>query len=216
MSLSQLLTAQKENPFKVKAYRRAAATIRAMSESIDELVRSDADLTEYSGIGKGISGAIREIVLSGTLGKLERLRSEVSPELRAITEYPRLDPKRVLRIYKKLNISSVGALKEKLESGEIAEKLGARMDQHVRLALTETHEMLLYHAEGVAAAVEKFLLGKCGVRRAEATGEYRRRVEVISVISFLIETEDFRAVVSKIELWRKDRTFKLGRRERTV
>jgi DNA polymerase (family 10) len=69
--LAQLLAAQKENPFKVKAYRRAARTIKALSESIDELVRSEADLTEYSGIGKAISGAIREIVLSGKLGQLD-------------------------------------------------------------------------------------------------------------------------------------------------
>src|SRR5690348_8116719 len=42
-SLAQLLSAQKENPYKVKAYRRAAAKIRTLSESIDELVRNDAD-----------------------------------------------------------------------------------------------------------------------------------------------------------------------------
>src|ERR1700730_11116746 len=111
MSLAQLLSAQKENPFKVKAYRRAAKTIRTMSESIDELVRADADLTEYAGIGKAISSAIREIVLSGNLGQLEKLRSEATPELAAISEYPQLDPARVLRIFKKLTISSMEALK---------------------------------------------------------------------------------------------------------
>src|ERR1700681_3747964 len=66
-SLAQLLSAQKENPFKVKAYRRAAKTIRALSQSVDELVRQEADLTKYPGIGKAIESAIREIVLSGTL-----------------------------------------------------------------------------------------------------------------------------------------------------
>ena len=37
-NLAQLLLAQKENPYKVKAYRRAAAKVRTLSESIDELV----------------------------------------------------------------------------------------------------------------------------------------------------------------------------------
>jgi hypothetical protein len=32
-----------------------------------------------------------------------------------LSEYPRLDPKRALRIYKKLGISSIDALKEKLD-----------------------------------------------------------------------------------------------------
>lgn len=60
-SLAQLLSTQKENPYKVKAYHRAAAKIRILSESVDELVREDADLTACAGIGEAISAAIREI-----------------------------------------------------------------------------------------------------------------------------------------------------------
>lgn len=197
-SLSQLLAAQRENPFKVKAYWRAAKTIRTLSESIDELVRADADLTEYSGIGKAISGAIREIVLSGSLKQLDKLRTEASPEVAAISEYPQLDLARVLRIFKKLKISSVAALKEKLESGEIREKLGARMDQHVRRALSECRQILLYEADTVAASIEKFLLSKCGAIRAAVTGDYRRRVEVIGELAFLVETRDFENVIAKV------------------
>ena len=103
-SLAQLLSTQKENPYKIKAYTRAAAKIRTLSESVDELVRDDADLTAYAGIGEAIASAIREIVLTGTLGKLEKLRSAASPELASISAFPRLDPKRVFRIYKKLGI----------------------------------------------------------------------------------------------------------------
>jgi DNA polymerase (family 10) len=199
MSLSQLLSAQKENPFKVKAYRRAAKTIRTLSESVDELVRADADLTEYSGVGKAISSAIREIVLSGSLEQLEKLRSEASPEVAAISEHPQLDPARVLRIFKKLKISSIAALRGRLDSGEVREKLGARIDQHVRRALSGSHEILLYDADPLAASIEDFLLTKCALTRAEVTGEYRRKVEVIGDLSYQIETVDFPAVVSKVE-----------------
>jgi DNA polymerase (family X) len=169
-SLAQLLSAQKENPFKVKAYRRAARTIKTLSESVDHLVRTDADLTAYAGIGKAISDAIREIVLSGSLRKLEKLRAELGPEMAAIGEYPKLDPQRVLRIYKKLGISSIAELKESLANGAVASKLGARMEQHVRSALTESHPALIYDADKVAAAVHDFLMRKCEVTRAEPTG----------------------------------------------
>ena len=70
-SLAQLLSAQKENPYKVKAYQRAAAKLRNMSESLQELVQDDADLTQYAGIGDAIASAIREIVQTGGLRKLE-------------------------------------------------------------------------------------------------------------------------------------------------
>jgi DNA polymerase (family 10) len=190
---------QKENPFKVKAYQRAAGKIRTLSESLDELVRDDADLTGYAGIGEAIASAIREIVLTGTLGQLEKLRTQASPEIASISDHPRLDPKRVLRIYKKLNIASVESLREKLERGEIEKALGLRMAQHVRQGLTETHAMLLYKADDVRVAVEEFLLSKCGIRAAEVAGDYRRRVEVIEEMIFIIETDDFPAVISKLE-----------------
>jgi DNA polymerase (family 10) len=199
MSLAQLLSTQKGTLYKVKAYRRAAKKIKAMSESIEELVRQDADLTRYSGIGKGISSAIREIVLSGTLGKLEELRSHATPETASITDFPRLDPQRVRRIYKKLNISTVAELKQKLDSGAVAEAFGSRMDQHVRQALTESHEMLLYDADHVAQAGEAFLLRIPGVKRAQIAGDCRRRVEVVEEISFLVETDNFPELIKKME-----------------
>ena len=198
-SLAQLLSAQKENPYKVKAYQRAAARIRHLSESLDEMVRDEHDLTQFAGIGEAIASAIREIVRTGTLGRLETLRAGAAPALASISRHPRLDPKRVLRVYKKLGISTVEELRERLESGEIDKALGARMAYHIRQGLTETHAMLLYHADGLREAIEKFLLGRCGVRRAQVTGDYRRRVEVIEELVFVIDTDDFAAVVARMQ-----------------
>jgi len=198
-SLAQLLSTQKENPYKIKAYTRAAAKIRTLSESVDELVRNDADLTAYAGIGEAIASAIREIVLTGRLGKLEKLRSAASPELASISAFPRLDPKRILRIYKKLGIRSVEELRERLENGEVEKQLGLRMAQHVRQGVTEAHAILLYRAHDLRIAVEEFLLEKCGVRRAEAVGDYRRRVDVIEELAFIVDTDNFAAVVSTLE-----------------
>jgi DNA polymerase (family X) len=200
-SLAQLLSTQRENPFKIKAYRRAAETITHLPESIDALVRSGADLTAYAGIGPGIASALREIVLSGTLQKIETLRASVSPELAALSEYPRLDPKRVLQAYKKLGIASVDALKASLESGEVGRRLGVRMEQHLRRALTETHEILLHDAHELARAVQRFLLKKAGATRAELAGDYRRRVEVIGELVFVIETQDFAAVIAQLKTY---------------
>ena len=83
--VAQLLAAAKENPFKVKAYRRAADKIRTLSESLQELVQQDSDLTHYAGIGEGIAGAIREIVATGSLKKLEKLRSSAPAEILAFS-----------------------------------------------------------------------------------------------------------------------------------
>ena len=196
--LAQLLSTQKENPYKIKAYQRAAAKIRTLSESVEELVHQDSDLTVYAGIGDAISHAVQEIVRTGTLGKLETLRSNASPELAGLSGCPRLDPKRVLRAYKKLRIASVDELRTKLESGELEQALGPRLAQHVRQGVTESHAMLLYKAHELRQAVEEFLLDVCKVRAAEAVGDYRRRVETIEELSFIVDTDDFAALIARL------------------
>jgi DNA polymerase (family 10) len=197
-SLAQLLAAEKANPYKIKAYRRAAETVAALPENMNDLVRRGADLTAYPGIGPAIGGAIREIALRGTLGQLEQLRARVGPELAAVSEYPRLDPKRVLRIYRALKISTIAELREKWKSGELAKKLGARLAQHVGQALLEAREILLYDADVIAASLREYLLQPCGVVRAELTGACRRRAEVVGGISFLVETDDFPGVIDQL------------------
>ena len=198
-SLAQLLSVEKENPYKVKAYQRAAAKIRTLSESVDELVHQDADLTVYAGIGEAISRAVQEIVRTGTLSLLERLRSQAPPELAGLSNFPRLDPKRVLRAYKKLGVSSVDELRARLESGELQQALGSRLTQHIRQGVTETHAMLLYRAHELRDAVENFLLDTDGVRATEAVGDYRRRVETIEELSFIVDTEDFPALIARLK-----------------
>jgi DNA polymerase (family 10) len=197
-SLAQLLGGQKENPYKIKAYQRAAARIRDLPDSLDDLVRDDADLTVFSGIGEAIAAAIREIVLTGNLGKFDELRAQADPLLAGISAYPRLDPKRVGRIYKKLGIAGIEALRQTLESGEIRRKMGARMAEHVRQGLFESHALLLYGADPLCEALLAFLM-RSGARRAALTGECRRRKEIVEEISFVVECVDFSALVKRLQ-----------------
>jgi DNA polymerase (family 10) len=198
-ALAQLLTVEKANPYKIRAYRRAAQVIRGLGESVDELVRSNADLRVYAGIGDAISGAIREIVETGSLKTLEKLRSSVSPELASLTEYPRLDPKQVLRVYKKLKISTIEDLREALDHGEIEHIFGLRMAQHVRLGLVQSETILLYHAHSVADAISRFLLNKAAAERVQIVGDYRRNVEIISSFNVLVQASDFTAVIETMK-----------------
>ncbi|HET8622182.1 MAG TPA: PHP domain-containing protein [Gemmatimonadales bacterium] len=196
LGLAQLLAVQKANPFKVRAYRRAAKAIANTGDSIDELVRRGADLTTIPGIGSAIAGAIREIVeRGGALRQLEALRAGADEHTAALSDYPLLDPKRVARIYKKLEISSIQELKERLERGDIGRLMGVRMEHHVRQALSPGTEMLLYEADQIVPPIREFLLEQCGAERVEAAGDYRRRVEIIHEISFLVQTTDFANVV---------------------
>ncbi|HEX2855375.1 MAG TPA: PHP domain-containing protein [Opitutaceae bacterium] len=216
---AQLLRAQGENPFKVRAYRRAADTVAGLSESVDGMVRAGGDLTRFSGIGKGIAAALREMVLSGKGEQLELSLAAAPPHLAALNEYPRLDPERVIRVYKTLGISTLSQLKEKFEAGVVAVKFGQAMHEHFRQAFSQTHQILLSEADELAVRVRRYLLERCGVTRVELIGEVRRRVEIVGELAFLIAADELRAVtaclrkygggIDPVEATENDATFQL-------
>src|SRR5262249_24382049 len=72
---------------------------------------------------------------------------------------------------------------------------------HIRHGIIESHAVLLYRADDLRTSIQKFLLNDCRADRVQVTGSYRRRVEVIEEISFLIETDDFPACVSGLGLF---------------
>jgi len=194
-SLAQVIKAQKGEYYKAKAYQRAAATIRLLPNSVDQMVREEWDLTQFPGIGKAISAAVREIVLTGKLNHLEKLTSQSTPAVASLAAYPGLEASKVLRIYKKFGINDTEELKEALESGKILEVFGPRLAQHVRQGLGLTHAMLLYKADSLRTGAEEFLLDRAGASRVEPAGDYRRRVEVIEELPFVVETRDFEKLV---------------------
>ena len=59
--------------------------------------------------------------------------------------------------------------------------------------------MLLYRAHELRQAVEAFLLDICKVRAAEPTGDYRRRVETIEELSFIVETDEFSSLIARLQ-----------------
>ncbi|HUF65877.1 MAG TPA: helix-hairpin-helix domain-containing protein [Gemmatimonadaceae bacterium] len=76
--LASLLREQEASSFRVGAYTRAAAVVRALPESVQDLyAREGLDgLERLPGVGPVISRAIRELVLTGRIPMLERLRGQ--------------------------------------------------------------------------------------------------------------------------------------------
>lgn len=75
--IASLLRAGKENVFKIRAYRTAAAVIRDLPEPVEQLLGEDR-LREIPGVGEAISKKIRELVSTGQLESLQRLRDGIA------------------------------------------------------------------------------------------------------------------------------------------
>jgi len=79
--VATLLNEQDDNPYRVQAYRRAAQTLRQLRQPVTEVVQAEgeAGLRKLPGIGEGLARAIVEILLTGRLPILDRLRGEHDP-----------------------------------------------------------------------------------------------------------------------------------------
>ena len=79
--VAQILEQQGANVFRVGAYRRAATMLRALQEPIDQIVKSEGleGLEKLPGIGETLARFIHQLVMTGTLPMLDRLRGESDP-----------------------------------------------------------------------------------------------------------------------------------------
>jgi DNA polymerase (family 10) len=66
------------NPYRVKAYLRAADSLTTLSQPLDRIIETGA-LTEIPGIGDAIANMVTKLYETGTHPSLETLRKEVPP-----------------------------------------------------------------------------------------------------------------------------------------
>ncbi|MGH0031440.1 MAG: helix-hairpin-helix domain-containing protein [Myxococcota bacterium] len=80
--VADLLEAQHASPYRVRAWRGGATTLRALPAPVRERVDAEGEraLETLPGIGRSLAAAVRELVRTGRLGLLERLEGSVSPE----------------------------------------------------------------------------------------------------------------------------------------
>ncbi len=71
-----------DNPFKVSAFRKAAAALEQDDRSLSEM----DDMMSLSGIGKGTYSVIKEYIDEGKSSTLESLQKEVPGRTRAFIE----------------------------------------------------------------------------------------------------------------------------------
>src|SRR5580765_4756812 len=74
--IADLLEIQDANPFRVRAYRRAATTLEGLTDNVEAIAARGA-LREISGIGEDLSNKISEYLGSGTMNFYEKLKEEV-------------------------------------------------------------------------------------------------------------------------------------------
>jgi len=135
--IAQLLEEEDTNPFRVRAYRAAATTIRDADPLADAAQAGDrAALMALPGVGEGLANVIIEYVRTGESEVLRELESEHSPE-RLFARVPGIGEKLAARIISTLDISTLEELEVAAHDGRLdtVEGFGPERVQSVRATL---------------------------------------------------------------------------------
>ncbi|MBS1127211.1 MAG: hypothetical protein H6Q93_1200, partial [Nitrospirae bacterium] len=109
-NIADLLEIKGENPFRIRAYRKAAFTVTALGKDLASL--SEGELLEIPGVGHDLASKIEEYLKTGRVDSYERLKQDVPESLIALLAIPGLGPKTVSLLYTKYHIRDVDSLEK--------------------------------------------------------------------------------------------------------
>src|SRR5690349_3333960 len=200
--LGDILEVKGELAFKTIAYHRAAD---AIGRSPIDLVAAYRNGTapKIPGVGQAIADRITELVTTGRMAYLDRLREEVPASLVEILRIPGLGPKNVKRFHDELGVMSLGDLETAAKDGRVRELRGLseRTEQLILEGIERVRSrptrMLLHKAEEHVEAMIGALASTPGVASIQPAGSFRRKKETIGDLDLLAETTDPDALMAR-------------------
>ena len=114
-AMANLLAAQRANPYRVRAYRKAAEAILTITGDVTDLV-ARRQLQEIPGIGKDLAGKIEEFLATGTIRAYEELKTPLPKEVAEWASLPGLSDALVSYLYFRLNIRTLPDLESLVAS----------------------------------------------------------------------------------------------------
>jgi DNA polymerase (family 10) len=196
---AELLEIKGDNPFRTRAYRRAARTIEGWPKSVAGLLKAGEDLSELPGIGKDLAGKIATIVATGKFELLESLKHELPGELGEIATLPGLGPKRVKQLYDELGVRSIEDLRRAAKAGRLRELhgFGERTEAKLLAALAKPvaeKRIRIDIAEAEAGSLTAYMRQVIGKGQIIVAGSYRRRRDTVGDLDILATARNGRAV----------------------
>lgn len=117
--VAALLEQQSASPFRVRAWREAARSIRDHDRELSDVFRDHgrAGLEAIPHIGARLAAVIIELIRTGTCGALERLQGD---PLHRLAIVPGLGPQLAERIHRDLGIDTLEELEVAVHDGRLA------------------------------------------------------------------------------------------------
>lgn len=203
--IADILDFQGANPFRVRAYRNSARTIRDYTDSLAWIATQEKQkLTDIDGIGDDLALKIVQLVETGDVPLLKELREQVPHSVLALLRIPGVGPKKAAALHKQLGIVSLDQLRAACEEHKVRDLkgFGEKTEQiilaGIGLAETASLRMLWAEADTLAQSLREHFKDCPGVEQFEFGGSYRRGKETVGDLDILIVAADPTAAMDRL------------------
>ena len=185
-------------PFKPYAYQKAAMTLEAMKEDVEDVYKQGGvkALRALPGVGDAIAKKIEEYLTTGRLRYYEEFKEKMPIDLDEIIRVEGMGPRRAKILFEKLGVKNLKELEEAARGRRIAplsgfgEKTENNILEAIEFLKRSKGRFLLGDLLPVAEKVLEELRGVKGVECADMAGSLRRMKETIGDVDFLVISRD--------------------------
>ena len=198
--MADVLELQGGNPFRIRAYRRAAQNLETLSEDVEVLARAER-LEEIPGIGADLADKIGEYLRTGRIEEIEAACRRVPRGVVELLAVPGIGPKTARQLYEREGVSSVAQLERLAAAGKLRGRRGiqARTEQNItrgiRLFRGGQARMPLGRALPLGRELVHALEDVRGVKTVMLAGSLRRMKETVGDIDILATSSEPAAII---------------------
>jgi DNA polymerase (family 10) len=198
--IADLLEIKGENPFRIRAYRRAALNIEGLTKDVAETAKDE--LIKIPGIGQDLAGKIEEYVKRGKLQFYEDLKKEVPEGLSLLLSIPSLGPKTAKLLFERLKVKDIGTLEKLAREHKLSglpgikEKTEGNILKGIEMLKRGMERQPLGKVLPVANDILQHLKNKAPVKNLSIAGSIRRWKDTIKDIDVLATSQDPKAVMN--------------------
>jgi DNA polymerase (family X) len=181
------------NPYRAKAYIKAAERVALLTEPISALIAQNR-LREIPGVGEAIAQVITKIHETGSYPSLEKMRHEVPDSVLDMLTIPGLRPEKVLKLYKELGVRTLEELKAACEENRLKniKGLGPGLQRKILGGLkarkSSEGARHIHRAAALLETAEASLMrSPLNFQKIESAGDLRRGCELVTDLRLVAE-----------------------------
>ena len=189
--MADLLEIRGDNPFRIRAYRRAAQSLESFGEDV-EVVAREGRLGEVPGVGKDLADKIGEYLRTGRMKDVDALQQEIPRGVVELMSVPGVGPKTAKLLHDKAGVRDLAAMESLARTGQLQGLPGikARTEANILKGIAVIKKgqerMPLGRALALAEEIAAALRATRDVKQIELAGSIRRRKETVGDIDILV------------------------------